>query len=1240
MNMSMLYLTATSHLVLFVLFVSIVQGRVIYVLPSHQSHTNCLVEDCYSLTDLINGHILSSNISNTTIALLPGTHTIINSAVKVVSINSAANFTMSASGLSAGAIIVCNGTNIGFVFSHTFNVTISGITIKQCGASEHFTFLPTHLETFTLFIAYSYNVTVTNVTIIAGKGTGLLVRGVHGHLYLLRNAFIMNNINLNINYDDSSNGARNDRLSDTVVIIKDSLFSHGHMLSPLCSNSSGISLIFLQETYLVTIWLTNITSHQNLNCHLCNNVNMYIVFDMCTTSVVIEDYFATYTNHLNIPQISCYDKGLELKLYLLTDSCDFTSVTTRNAHFNNCGIHISSTNIDYIDTTGIFLSNVIVKNSFNAIEMLGSLLMFELKNITIQDSNNDLGCVFFEDAHVTLLDFFAYKDNKGSFILLDSTLVVAEGSYVEFSHNSAAYIATLYVEMSNIHLKDDSITVFENNTGRHSGAIFLTKRSTVAFYGNPSITFSGNNGRKGGAIALTRESALEFYDGITNLLFKNNHADIVGGAIYARDFEYFTFQTWPNFTICPQYNFLVVSPSANPYFQFINNTADQAGSIQYGGGGSFSKQYYHYIESNFSLLSSQPVQVCICIKSIPDCNITNKNITIFPGQTFEVEAVAVGEAKGTAPSYVKSTFLSPSSGELLQNQRIQTVEKGCSKLTFTLKSSQKTEILQLTVDSNNPVFDICYEDYSLIQLQSVKLTIELKNCFVGFYYNKMFKQCLCHETLSEHGISCDLNTTTVLRVRLTWINATFNHLTKSKEIGFIVHDHCPFDYCISTQSYRSGVQPLNLLYPDEQCAFNRSSILCGACQTNFSHVLGTSKCKKCTKPWVAIIIPLIAIIGVALVLGLMFLNLTVSVGTINGLIFYANIVRANHAIFFPHQLSDSFLGMFIAWLNLDLGIEICFYDGLDAYVKTWFQFLFPLYIWFMVVAIIVASHYSTRISKLCGNNSVQVLATLFLLSYAKVLRIIITIFSSTLLVYPDGYRRRVWLYDGNVDYLKGKHIPLFIAAILLLTFLCIPYTIILLCIQWLQRSSNYKIFFWVGKLQPLFDAYTGPYKIKHRYWTGLLLLIRVCLYVVFTFNTLGDPQINILATVVAMSSLLAYSSVVGGVYKSWILNLINNSFILNLTILSAVSLYGISVDTSIKPVILTSAGIIFVLFAIIVVYHLTWKVIKPAPIVKKVISIKKKLKEQRVISQHSNISEQKNEVTCTTIELREPLMDL
>ena len=270
--------------------------------------------------------------------------------------------------------------------------------------------------------------------------------------------------------------------------------------------------------------------------------------------------------------------------------------------------------------------------------------------------------------------------------------------------------------------------------------------------------------------------------------------------------------------------------------------------------------------------------------------------------------------------------------------------------------------------------------------------------------------------------------------------------------------------------------------------------------------------RECSSLWALLWVPLIALAGIALVVVLIVLNLTVSVGTINGLIFYANIVRANHTTFFPPSITNSFLSWFIAWINLDLGIETCFYNGLDAYVKTWLQFVFPLYIWFLVITIIVLSHYFTFAARLSGRNAVPVLATLFLLSYAKLLRII-TVFQSTGLNYPDNFVRKVWFYDGNVDYFKGKHIPPFIAALLLL-FISLPYTAIIISIQYLQKRSSYRsrVLFWVQKLKPLLDAYTGPYKGKHSYWTGLLLLVRIVLFLIFSMNIYGRVDINLLAS--------------------------------------------------------------------------------------------------------------------------------
>ena len=141
------------------------------------------------------------------------------------------------------------------------------------------------------------------------------------------------------------------------------------------------------------------------------------------------------------------------------------------------------------------------------------------------------------------------------------------------------------------------------------------------------------------------------------------------------------------------------------------------------------------------------------------------------------------------------------------------------------------------------------------------------------------------------------------------------------------------------------------------------------------------------------------------------------------------------------------------------------------------------------------------VSKLLGHNPVAVLATLLLMSYTKVLKIIIEVYSSTDLDYPENKTVTVWLKDANVPYLQSKHLLLTVITTLVLIFLFLPYTILLLLGYVLYRFSVMKGFCWLNRIKPLLDSYYAPYKIHTRYWTGFLLLVRCILYIVFSVSS-------------------------------------------------------------------------------------------------------------------------------------------
>ena len=134
------------------------------------------------------------------------------------------------------------------------------------------------------------------------------------------------------------------------------------------------------------------------------------------------------------------------------------------------------------------------------------------------------------------------------------------------------------------------------------------------------------------------------------------------------------------------------------------------------------------------------------------------------------------------------------------------------------------------------------------------------------------------------------------------------------------------DYCLPHSSH------LNLLNLDLQCQFNRIGILCSQCQHSLSMVFGSSRCIHCTN--IHILITIIVILaGIVLVVLLYLLNLTVTNGTINGIIFYANIISINDSVLLVDNNVLKPLRVFISFANLDLGIETCFHSGMDGYAK-------------------------------------------------------------------------------------------------------------------------------------------------------------------------------------------------------------------------------------------------------------------------------------------------------------------
>ena len=721
----------------------------------------------------------------------------------------------------------------------------------------------------------------------------------------------------------------------------------------------------------------------------------------------------------------------------------------------------------------------------------------------------------------------------------------------------------------------------ENIAGNGGGALALWNYTAV-FIGR--CAFRHNTAKSGGALIGSTSMCYFFPNSSVN--FEDNYAFQRGGAINHLDdpfYNCFLLSTLFEKTklLIPCFYQIPLKSGPPVELVFTNNTAGEAGDSLYGGaidhcltysieGAEIGYDMFDLLStitgnSTTSSVSSDPFRVCPCINNQPDCSSLSIKRETYPGATFLISAVGVGQRNGTVPAVVRAELGMTSQAKIDNFQKVQEIAQHCSILHYTIYPHATLEEVHLEL----------YAEGLCPRLgDPLKAFVKLLKCPAGFAMSESKNSCLCEERLLEYTSSCNITDATIEHSGNFWVGYS------NSSSGLILHPHCPFDYC-TTETIRFTLED-----SDKQCRYNRTRLLCGACKPGLSIALATSECMVCSNSHLSLLLAF-ALAGIVLVVFLFVCKLTVSVGTLNGLILYTNIVAVNKSIFVPNGRTN-ILTVFVAWMNLDIGIKTCLYDGMDAYGRTWLQFLFPVYIWTLVGLIIIASYYSTKIARiLTGTNPVSVLATLFLLSYAKMLRTVITVLSFTSLEYPNNSRVTVWLFDGNIEYFHGKHIPLAIVVLIVFLILLLPFTLLLMFGQWIQANSRRRVFSWVSdpRVTAVMDAYHAPFNRYTRYWIGLLLLLRCALSLVFACNVLGDPSLNLLAISASMLGLEAVMKFTGVLYKNRYLDILESSFILNLGIL-AIGTYQVEQGGGSQMALYcTSVGVAFATFIGIALYH-------------------------------------------------------
>ena len=773
---------------------------------------------------------------------------------------------------------------------------------------------------------------------------------------------------------------------------------------------------------------------------------------------------------------------------------------------------------------------------------------------------------------------YNYAQNGGAILASESEIYVERA--IKIAYNRANRTGGgIYLYMSVIHCQDNSFFELLSNSATNEGGGAYVTNSIIrvdsriveknasystgysATYRGSFLHFFKNEAEKGGALYLETNSKIYILNSLCHsspfyvINFTANSADY-GGSVYVSDDTYLGLCN-PDYSShfrakeCIFQVFATYTITSNDFCQntksifFSSNYASFSGSDLFGGLIDRCK-IHHFTEfhkiihfntfllrstrQNFtsvsglsymlkisnikvSSISSEPAQLCICKHNIPDCNFQPGSLRVTKIKSVSVELIAVDQVNHSVSATIRSS-LSKTKGGLGKGQDVQYVNDTCTELKFNFSSPYDSE--ELIMHAEGPC------ESSPLSQRRLKLHFTLCDfCPIGFEKHvteDTICECVCNSQLRPFITTCNITSQKLQRKGSFWVSYVYG--SDNDTSGYLIYPHCPYNYCHPPTS----TVEINLNIPDgadAQCAYGHTGTLCGTCPGNLSISLGTSRCIPCSTNWHLLIILATFIAGIALVTLLCTFNLRVTVGTLNGILFYANIVAVNESTFLPFAKSN-FATIFISWLNLDIGFDVCFFEGMDAYWKTLLQLAFPTYVIILLVLVIIVSECSIKFRQLVyKTNPMATLATIVLFSFTKFLNNAILFLSFASLKFPDGSRKTVWLPDASVEYLSGKHIIIFILAIFILVA-CIVLTFLLFSWQFILYYQQKPIFIWTRyhRLRHFIEPYLAAYNNGQSYWIGLLLFIRVILCTITAINVGGFSKVNLVLTNVFILCLL------------------------------------------------------------------------------------------------------------------------
>ena len=1107
-----------------------------------------------------------------------------------------------------------HGNGAGFRFTNIIQLQITNITFLGCGAIHGGSTILRSSKTMpflaSIYIYYSTNVSIKQVRIENGNGTGLAIIDTTGYVEVAFSLFKNNSIK----GKSSLSGGRGMYVDFTycppgIVTVtgcenknrnnKNSIYVFTHNTFEANTASHVINwhhtpLLHRSQIKLfqdvgfgggLTIYIGADASGNNITIRNCNFlVNKAILGGGLLVSLHDEP-----SNNLVDVRNCAFDKnvaergggGIDVGFLIFGDHPTSPTASRNFVMVSHC--NVTGNVAKYGGGTKVFSTKSLYKRLNNSIlfdkcrweqnrARFGSAVeisphVWDIIAIGYLPHLKFKDCNFSSNfrLEVKIEEKFSanYTWGKGT-ILTSSFPIFFSGKILfQFSNSSA-----LYASSSCIEFDSGSVVEFKNNTGYEGAAVALIGFSALLVQDNSIFRFFYNNAiSRGGAISYRSSNKLDFASS------RSCFIQYVGATIESVEDRNITFQF--------QHNKVGINKEA--YGQTIYATTILP--CVRGCSGREGKKSIHGLNciGTFKFINEKRHEISTSgARFVIQRSYIQQPIGVIPGQEIEFEFQILDDLNNeTFDSY---HVLLEKTGKSQGRVRLDPTYRYITDKTVRLYGDpgERAHILLGTTGFREI---------------TISFEIRMEQCPPGYVTQMNAKQkgseCICSANTPNKtyiGIKhCNQNELRAYMKRGYWFGYDGDVETEES----LKSGYCPRGFCFGKQSELFDyVQSSNTSLSQFVCSEYRQSKLCGSCIVNHSHFFHSDnyKCfpnKYCGVGLFWYLVSEIVPVSVLFVI-VIFFNIRLTSGAVNGFIFFFQfidtmLIDANGFIPF-HPIVDILTSTYLfsyRMFNLNFftldQLSFCLWKGantLDVLAVKYVTITYSLLLVF-ATALLMKVCNITRLKRskflaLGGSVKGTVIhgfSTFFVMCYSQCAKVTLFLLTPSLIYSvgpPNNHNTtRVIFYAGDYLYFHSSHLKYAIPALIILIVLILIPPIFLLVYPFC-----YKIFALLGieetrcvqvickvapleKMKPLFDSFQSCYKDKYRFFAGLYFLYR--LVALITFLALDSQTKFYIAFEIQLIVMLTLQATTYAYRKRWH-NILDTLLFADLAIINALTM--------------------------------------------------------------------------------------